>query len=259
MDHKINLYGDNIEVDYRGYQVNVENFIRVLLGRHQPDTPRSKRLLSDENSNILIYMTGHGGDEFLKFQDAEEISSFDLADTFHQMGEKGRYKEIFFMVDTCQANTLYTRFYSNNVLAIGSSRQGENSYSHHNDPNLGLSVIDRWTYYTLDFLENVNHDSNRTIHDLFSSYDPRNIHSHPGWRTDLYPKPLNKVLLTDFFGAVSRASVTQEVYPLPNVTQPNKESKQEDNNKQAPPAKNTVASSSQHGKSVKAVTQLNDP
>ena len=32
MDHKINLYGDNIEVDYRGYQVNVENFIRVLLG-----------------------------------------------------------------------------------------------------------------------------------------------------------------------------------------------------------------------------------
>jgi phosphatidylinositol glycan class K len=27
-----NLYGDNIEVDYRGYEVNVENFIRVLTG-----------------------------------------------------------------------------------------------------------------------------------------------------------------------------------------------------------------------------------
>jgi len=31
--------------------------------------PRSKRLLSDARSNVLVYMTGHGGDEFLKFQD----------------------------------------------------------------------------------------------------------------------------------------------------------------------------------------------
>jgi phosphatidylinositol glycan class K len=35
-------------------------------------------------------MTGHGGNEFLKFQDAEEISAFDLADAFEQMWEKKR-------------------------------------------------------------------------------------------------------------------------------------------------------------------------
>ena len=46
----------------------MENFIRVLTGRLPPSTPRSKRLLSDNRSNILIYMTGHGGDGFLKFQ-----------------------------------------------------------------------------------------------------------------------------------------------------------------------------------------------
>jgi hypothetical protein len=28
----LDLYGDNIEVDYRGYEVTVENFIRVLTG-----------------------------------------------------------------------------------------------------------------------------------------------------------------------------------------------------------------------------------
>ena len=28
----IDLYSDNIEVDYRGYEVNVENFIRLLTG-----------------------------------------------------------------------------------------------------------------------------------------------------------------------------------------------------------------------------------
>ena len=47
--------------------------------------------MTDERSNILVYMTGHGGNEFLKFQDAEEISAFDLADAFEQMWEKKRY------------------------------------------------------------------------------------------------------------------------------------------------------------------------
>lgn len=90
-DRAVDLYGDNIEVDYRGYEVTVENFIRLLTDRVGEETPRSKRLLTDDRSNILVYMTGHGGNEFLKFQDAEEIGAFDLADAFEQMWEKKRY------------------------------------------------------------------------------------------------------------------------------------------------------------------------
>ena len=41
------------------------------------------------------------------------------------------------------------------VLAIGSSEKGENSYSHHLDRSIGLSVIDRFTYWTLEFMESV--------------------------------------------------------------------------------------------------------
>jgi phosphatidylinositol glycan class K len=47
-------------------------------------------LATDENSNILIYMTGHGGDNFLKFQDSEEINARDLADALQQMHERKR-------------------------------------------------------------------------------------------------------------------------------------------------------------------------
>ncbi|KAM3227460.1 hypothetical protein ACQJBY_059317 [Aegilops geniculata] len=89
-NHQLNLYGDNVEVDYRGYEVTVENFLRVLTGRHESAVPRSKCLLSDEGSHILLYMTGHGGDEFLKFQDNEELQSHDLADAVKQMKEKHR-------------------------------------------------------------------------------------------------------------------------------------------------------------------------
>jgi phosphatidylinositol glycan class K len=107
-------------------------------------------------------MTGHGGNEFLKFQDNEEISAFDIADAFEQMWEKKRfrlslfphwllglalhfgknrlidgafscsryrYNQILFMIDTCQANTMYTKFSSPNILATGSSELDQPSYS----------------------------------------------------------------------------------------------------------------------------------
>lgn len=117
VDKVLNLYGENIEVDYRGNEVTIENFLRMLTGRFDEDVPRSKRLLTDDRSNIFIYMSGkanfiliyfvihfflkklifilfsylgHGGDEFLKFLDAEEISSQDLADAFQQMWQKRR-------------------------------------------------------------------------------------------------------------------------------------------------------------------------
>ena len=128
-DRKTDLYGDSIEVDYKGKEVTVETFLRLLSNRLPASTPPGKRLLTDERSNIFVYMTGHGGDEFLKFQDSEEISAFDLADAFGGMWSKGRYKEIFFMIDTCQANTLYSKFYSPGIIATGSSAKDENSFS----------------------------------------------------------------------------------------------------------------------------------
>ncbi|VDP68843.1 unnamed protein product [Schistosoma curassoni] len=126
---RVNLYGEEIEIDYRGYEVTVENFIRILTGRLPPSTPTSKRLNTDEHSNILIYMTGHGGDGFLKFQDDHELSNSELADAIEQMWQKRRYHELLFIVDTCQAESMGKLFYSPNVVAIGSSAIGEESLS----------------------------------------------------------------------------------------------------------------------------------
>ena len=50
--------------------------------------------MTNAGSNILIYMTGHGGDGFLKFQDSEEITNIELADAFEQMWVKRRYSQI---------------------------------------------------------------------------------------------------------------------------------------------------------------------
>lgn len=119
---------------------------------------------------------------------------------------------MLFMIDTCQANTLYKHFYSPNIIATGSSEIDQSSYSHHADNDVGVAVIDRWTYYNLEFLETqvTSPTSKLTLADLFGSYDESKIHSNPGYRWDLFPGGEEKGrerLVMDFFGNVQGVEV----------------------------------------------------
>uniref|UniRef100_U5EZ37 Putative gpi-anchor transamidase n=1 Tax=Corethrella appendiculata TaxID=1370023 RepID=U5EZ37_9DIPT len=207
----INVYGNDVEVDYRGYEVTVENFVRLLTGRNIEGTARSKRLLTDASSNVLIYLTGHGGDGFLKFQDSEEITNQELADAIEQMWQKQRYNELFFMIDTCQAASMYEKFYSPNILAVASSLVGEDSLSHHVDPAIGVYIIDRYTYYALDFLEKVEVNSAKSMGEFLSVCPKRVCISTVGVRKDLYPKDPYHVPITNFFGSVRPTEIIKNV------------------------------------------------
>jgi glycosylphosphatidylinositol transamidase (GPIT) subunit GPI8 len=116
------------------------------------------------------------------------------------------------MIDTCQANTMYSKFYSPNILATGSSEIDQSSYSHHADNDVGVAVIDRYTYYNLEFLENQVKDptSKLTMGDLFDSYDEGKIHSRPGIRYDLFDggeRGARDRKVMDFFGNVQNVDV----------------------------------------------------
>ncbi|KAF9797851.1 hypothetical protein SFRURICE_001454 [Spodoptera frugiperda] len=209
--------------------VSVENFVRLLTGRVPPDTPRSKRLLTDEGSNILIYLTGHGGDGFLKFQDSEEITSQELADALEQMWEKRRYNEIFFIIDTCQASSMYEKFYSPNILATASSLVGEDSLSHHVDSAIGVYIIDRYTYYVLEFLENVHPNSKRTMSEFLAVCPKSACLSTVGVRRDLFKRDPDKVPITDFFGSVRPVIITTD--PIDILDTPKRKKKPENKTK----------------------------
>src|SRR5690349_8351723 len=122
------------------------------------------------------------------------------------------YHEMLFMIDTCQANTMYSKLYSPNIIATGSSKLDQSSYSHHADQDVGVAVIDRFTYYNLEFLESQVQDmsSKKTVGELFDSYDYEKIHSHPGVRYDLFPGGADAARsrrITDFFGNVQNVEV----------------------------------------------------
>jgi hypothetical protein len=154
-------------------------------------------------SNVFIYITGHSGDEFIKFSDWEEITSNDIADGFKQMYQQGRYKNVFWLSDTCQAATLQNQFDTPNIIAIGSSDKKENGYSHHLDKDLGVAIIDRFTYYAFHWMkQNLRTASSKaSIQQFIDSFDPRLLNAHPQLRSDLYPVPAREVPMTDFLAA----------------------------------------------------------
>ncbi|KAH8032871.1 hypothetical protein HPB51_003254 [Rhipicephalus microplus] len=198
--HHINVYGDNVEVDYRGYE------------------KRHKLRSIGVFFYLLIDFARHGGDGFLKFQDSEEVTNVELADAFEQMWQKRRYHEIFFMIDTCQAESMFKRFYSPNILAVASSKIGEDSLSHHGDPTIGVYVIDRYTYYALMFLEEVNTNNTKTMAQFLRVCPKSVCISTAVSRKDLFTRNLDQVPLTDFFGSVRNVELTQQkvsLKPLP--------------------------------------------
>lgn len=199
------LVGDEVEVDYRGSEVTPENVARVLTNRHAPGTPRSKKLLPGPRSNVLIYITGHGGDGFIKFQDQSQLRDGEIADALAQMYAKGRYNEVLFLVDTCQAATLAQAIRSPRVLALSSSDAGENSYSLFADPEIGVHVIDRFTYHVLDFFERLKSESVETMGELHAALTRHKLMSTAVLDVKTFThRDAKAVKLSEFFGGAMR-------------------------------------------------------
>jgi len=194
-------FSEYIEIDYKGKEVSIDNFLSVLLGRQTSDTPISKRLRSGPDSNIFIYMTGHGGDEFFKFQDSEELGAPELAYAIEEMYNKVRYREMLVVLDTCQASTMCKYIRSPSVYCIGSSQKGENSYAYVQDEEVGIPVMDRFTYAFVELLQkqqSKNHLSDMSIEQLISSMDSRFIRSKPTISSSTLSDDPHSVQISDF-------------------------------------------------------------
>ena len=171
---------DDVQIDYYDEQVNVQAFTRLLTGR--VTNHMNSRLDSHKNSSILIYLTGHGGDEFFKFQDNEELSAQELAHAFQEMYVMDRYKEIILILDTCQASTMSNYITSSNIFTLASSSKGENSYAYSTNEFLGIATSDRFTYSMYTTMHHyIKYKQSKykyiTLYDLYKSFNNQILHS----------------------------------------------------------------------------------
>jgi phosphatidylinositol glycan class K len=85
--------------------------VNLLTGRSLYSSVKSSASLdnplhSDEHSNVLLYLSGHGGDGFFKAHDAQELSAEHLALSLDEMRRRGRYRNLLVVADTCACTQL---------------------------------------------------------------------------------------------------------------------------------------------------------
>ncbi len=81
-----------------------------------------------------------------------------------------------------------------------------------------MYIIDRYTYYALEFLETVTQDSKKTMGELLEVCPKRLCISTVGKRTDLFARDPKKVPITDFFGSVRNVELTTGVATNASLT-----------------------------------------
>ncbi|GKY96915.1 hypothetical protein MPSEU_000650400 [Mayamaea pseudoterrestris] len=198
----VSLYDFDTQIDYRGDDVSVDNFLRVLLG--QPHESSLPVLRSNERSHVLIYLTGHGGNQFFKFQDVEEITSQQLARAVAGMHERSKYQEVLIVADTCQAYTIADHMaHVPNVTIIASSLRGESSYAHHVDGDLGLSVTERYTAAMVEYLKAMPEHLQVSLQQGLVDQYPFSVQrAHIGATDASAVRKLDEAMVSDFFANV---------------------------------------------------------
>lgn len=158
------LVTDAMYFDYRCQGANLDSFVRVLLSS---TGNKDGQLQSHKDSNLLLYISGHGGTDFLKFLDQNELTNQMLADLIDEMWAQNRYKNLLIVVDSCKSSTMFSRIKAPNVIAVSSSGAVEDSISAGLDYQTGCHQADRFTLALAQFLATLDRGTQTTLGDVF--------------------------------------------------------------------------------------------
>ena len=148
-----------------------------------------------------MYFNGHGGENFFKIQDTDLIHSEDLAKVFNEMHIKGLYKEIFFVLDTCEAASMFHQVNAPNLFLLSSARNHESAIADVTDGTLNTFLSDKFSAVFGEFLFQKNGYRSRPdfkISDFprFFTYDKVSSHVEVITTSD---KSLSDVLFREYF------------------------------------------------------------
>jgi phosphatidylinositol glycan class K len=179
-----NLTGDDVTVDH----------FRALLSR---GPVRGRMTNLSGAAHMLLYLTGHGGDEFLKFRDAEELRAAEFVATVSAMKRVLRFRELLIILDTCQAESFFRHIATDGVTAIASSAAGQTAKSSSYDSVIGVPTGDLFSAAFCSCVMRLGR--NATIADLWTDLAKVNVESTPKVVQFNAPRPLGEMHLADFF------------------------------------------------------------
>ena len=166
---KIRTCQENIDISFQESDFHNYQLLDILRGRKLNQYNGFRQLNSNKDSKIIVLITSHGGENFIKVRNFLVVLSDELNRTLNEMYIKGKYKELVFVVDTCEGYSLYDHVKVPNIYFISSSALGQKASSYSYDENLMGPTVDKFHFLLYNSLKNIHEKRlyNTTLDKLF--------------------------------------------------------------------------------------------
>ncbi|KAI6192536.1 hypothetical protein M3Y99_01927700 [Aphelenchoides fujianensis] len=123
---------EGVKVDYSGKDINSKNYLAVLTGHKEElelaegSNSTGRVLETGPNDRLFVYHGGHG-DQGLAVLAHGELYAKDLHEALERMQDEKKFKELFYVIDTCFSGSMFENALSPNgtIYAITAASPDE--------------------------------------------------------------------------------------------------------------------------------------
>ena len=191
---------ENIDINFQESDFHNYQLLDIFRGRKLNQFNGFRQLNSDKNSKIIVIITSHGGENFIKVRNFLVVLTDELNRTLNEMYIKGKYKELLFVLDTCEGYTLYNHVNVPNIYFISSSTLGQKSSSYSYDENLMGPTVDKFHFLMYNMLTDIHKNRlyNTTVEQFFGEIKSKKkfLETDVTWDNKIE----RKLYIKDFFG-----------------------------------------------------------
>jgi ABC-type branched-subunit amino acid transport system substrate-binding protein/glycosylphosphatidylinositol transamidase (GPIT) subunit GPI8 len=167
-----NLY-ENTEIDYRGQKVNLNTLEKIMLG--DKVLPNCPKLESGPNSNIVLFVIGHGEPGKILFGNGDDFSAFKFKKILENMSKQKRFRQMLVILEACFGESMAQGLDTPNVLLLTGSADNEQSFGANYDSKLNVWLSNEFTKHLID---GINHKPHAFISEFYSEVYSKVSGSH---------------------------------------------------------------------------------
>ncbi|GMR60098.1 hypothetical protein PMAYCL1PPCAC_30293 [Pristionchus mayeri] len=123
-------YYEGVNIDYRGDDVNSENFLNILKGNSSGVRGGNGRVIeSGPDDRVFVYFTDHGAVGLISFPD-DILTTKSLNDALNWSNKNKRFADLVFYLEACESGSMFERVLPSNinVYAVSAANGKESSW-----------------------------------------------------------------------------------------------------------------------------------
>lgn len=168
-----NLY-DNIHVDYRLSDITISDFCHIMSGERLSHL--SDVLDSGANDNVIVFWTGHGGNNRLYWGGNETVWGAKINELLTNLHNKRKYRKMMFVMDACYSGSIGEACRGiPGVVFLTAANAFEPSKADMKDPEMGVWLSNGFTRV---FQETIDADPSISLRDLYYTVARHTVGSH---------------------------------------------------------------------------------